>query len=70
MVLPLSARTLRRRLIFAVSAPAVLAVAHLLIAQSPAPAPGGLQDGFVHSSPDARPMMRWWWFGSAMVKRS
>jgi hypothetical protein len=66
MLLPLSARTLRRRLIFAVSAPAVLAVAHLLTAQSPAP--GSLQDGFAHPTPDARPMMRWWWFGPAVVK--
>jgi hypothetical protein len=30
--------------------------------------PQSLHDGFVHPAADARPIMRWWWFGPAVVK--
>ena len=68
MVLPLSACSLWRRLGFVLAAPALLAAATLLKAQTPAGAPQSLHDGFVTPAPDARPMMRWWWFGPAVTK--
>lgn len=51
---------------------AALAVSPLF-AQSPNPAPqspsiGELERGFLHPPDDARPMVRWWWFGPAVVK--
>src|ERR1700756_3798400 len=27
-----------------------------------------LHEGFLHPPDDARPMMRWWWFGPAVTK--
>lgn len=68
MVLPLTACSLRRRLGFAFVAPVLLAAVPLLKAQTPAGAPQSLHDGFVAPAPDARPMMRWWWFGPAVTK--
>jgi len=38
-------------------------------AQTPtAPAAADLHEGFLHPSDDAKPMMRWWWFGPSVVK--
>src|SRR5690348_4548357 len=37
----------------------------LLRAQAPA---GNLHQTFVNPPADARPMMRWWWFGPSTVK--
>ena len=41
-----------------------LAVAAAACSQSPDP----LRAGFLNPPPDARPLMRWWWFGPAVTK--
>jgi alpha-L-rhamnosidase len=43
-----------------------LATSAIACAQSPKPDP--LRQGFLKPPPDARPMMRWWWFGPAVTK--
>jgi len=48
---------------------AVLAVFALHApAQSPTDEPAVLHEGFVNPAANARPMMRWWWFGPAVTK--
>jgi len=46
----------------------LLALAPALIAQSSAPTVETLRKDFVSPPNDARPMVRWWWFGPAVVK--
>ncbi|HWE86465.1 MAG TPA: glycosyl hydrolase [Terracidiphilus sp.] len=36
--------------------------------QSPKPNLDPLRQGFLNPPPDARPMMRWWWFGPAITR--
>jgi hypothetical protein len=45
-----------------------LALAAAAGGQSPHPIPDPLRQGFLNPPPDARPMMRWWWFGPAVTK--
>ncbi len=49
-----------RRLLFAAFYAALLTAAHGMTQD--------LRQGFLNPPPDARPMMRWWWFGPAVVK--
>jgi len=46
----------------------LLALAPALAAQTPAPTVETLRKNFVNPPNDARPMVRWWWFGPAVVK--
>ena len=46
----------------------VLAFATTAGGQSPKPRPDSLRQGFLNPPPEARPMMRWWWFGPAVTK--
>jgi hypothetical protein len=47
----------------------LLAAGIAAIAQGPArSASTDLHAGFLHPADDARPLMRWWWFGPAVVK--
>src|ERR1017187_5087474 len=52
----------------AIAAVLPFAVAPALVAQAPASAVGTLRTGFVNPPNEARPMVRWWWFGPAVVK--
>ena len=45
-----------------------LAVSCIAFAQSPNSHPDPLRQGFLNPPPDARPIMRWWWFGPAVTK--
>ena len=45
-----------------------LTLAPALTAQAPAPTVKILRKNFVNPPNDARPMVRWWWFGPAVVK--
>jgi hypothetical protein len=45
-----------------------LALAPALLAQTQAPSVETLRKAFVNPPNDARPMVRWWWFGPAVVK--
>jgi hypothetical protein len=49
-----------RRLLFAAFCAVLLAPAHGMAQE--------LRQGFLNPPPDARPMMRWWWFGPAVVR--
>jgi hypothetical protein len=46
----------------------LLAAAPVLTAQAPAPTFETLRQNFVNPPNEARPMVRWWWFGAAVVK--
>ncbi|MGB8097799.1 MAG: glycosyl hydrolase, partial [Terracidiphilus sp.] len=46
----------------------LLAIALPACAQSSKPSPDSLRQGFLNPPPDARPMMRWWWFGPAVTR--
>jgi hypothetical protein len=46
----------------------LLVFATALTAQAPAPTAETLRKNFVNPPSDARPMVRWWWFGTAVVK--
>jgi hypothetical protein len=46
----------------------LLALAPAMVAQTPAPSVETLRKNFVNPPNDARPMVRWWWFGTAVVK--
>jgi alpha-L-rhamnosidase len=46
----------------------LLAAAPALTAQAPAPTVETLRQNFVNPPIEARPMVRWWWFGPAVVK--
>jgi len=46
----------------------LLALAPVLTAQAPAPTVETLHRNFVNPPNEARPMVRWWWFGPAVVK--
>ncbi len=63
-------RAKRDRLLFLATvlfaAAAILAPA--LIAQTPAPSLETLRKDFLNPPNEARPMVRWWWFGPAVVK--
>ncbi|HEX3728702.1 MAG TPA: glycosyl hydrolase, partial [Opitutaceae bacterium] len=50
------------------AAPLLLAAAPALAASPPAPTVDALRQNFVNPPIDARPMVRWWWFGPAVVK--
>jgi hypothetical protein len=52
----------------AIAAVLPFAVAPALVAQPPASSVGTLRTGFVNPPNEARPMVRWWWFGPAVVK--
>jgi hypothetical protein len=52
----------------AIAAVLPFAVAPALAAQAPASSVGTLRTGFVNPPNAARPMVRWWWFGLAVVK--
>ena len=58
------------RNIAACSLAATLLLAHApaLTAQAPAPTMEILRKNFVNPPNDAKPMVRWWWFGTAVVK--
>jgi hypothetical protein len=58
------------RNIAACSLAATLLLAHTpaLAAQAPASTVENLRKNFVNPPNDARPMVRWWWFGTAVVK--
>src|ERR1035441_2974923 len=45
----------------------LLALDPALTAQAPAPPVEPLRKSFVNPPNDARPMVRWWWFGTAVV---
>ncbi len=47
---------------------ALVAVAPALAAPTPAPTVATLRKNFVDPPNEARPMVRWWWFGPAVVK--
>jgi hypothetical protein len=47
------------------SLPPLLSLSAILAAQCVAQ---DLREGFLNPPPDARPMMRWWWFGPAVTK--
>jgi alpha-L-rhamnosidase len=46
----------------------LLALAPALAAQAPAPTVETLRQNFVNPPNEARPMVRWWWFGPTVVK--
>lgn len=46
----------------------LLLFARVLTAQMPIPTVETLHKNFVNPPNDARPMVRWWWFGAAVVK--
>ena len=52
----------------AIAAVLPFAVAPAMVAQTPASSVGTLRTGFVNPPNEARPMVRWWWFGPAVVK--
>src|SRR5271165_5543335 len=45
-----------------------LMLAPAMPAQTPAPSLDTLHKNFVNPPNEARPMVRWWWFGTAVVK--
>jgi hypothetical protein len=45
-----------------------LTLVPVLLAQTPAPSLETLHKGFLNPPNEARPMVRWWWFGTAVVK--
>jgi hypothetical protein len=51
-----------------VAAALLLALAPALAAQTPAPTVADLRQNFLNPPNEARPMVRWWWFGPAVVK--
>ena len=57
-------RTLRSFATVALS----LLLAPVLIAQTPSPSIETLRKDFANPPNEARPMVRWWWFGAAVVK--
>jgi hypothetical protein len=59
---------LRSVAVCSMTAAFLLAPAHLLPAQAPAPTVETLRKNFVNPPNEARPMVRWWWFGPAVVK--
>ena len=59
-LLPIAAVAIATVLSFAVALP--------LVAQAPASSIATLHNGFVNPPNEARPMVRWWWFGPAVVK--
>ena len=63
-----SRRSLRSTAAFCVAATLSLALAPALIAQTPAPSVETLRKDFLNPPNGARPMVRWWWFGPAVVK--
>src|ERR1017187_4258218 len=63
-----SRRSLRSTAAFWVAATLSLALAPALIAQTPAPSVQTLRKDFLNPPNGARPMVRWWWFGPAVVK--
>src|SRR5579862_4191277 len=67
------ARTLRRFACLSLAASLTFAVATEFFAQTPAPAAAApsietLRKNFQTPPNEARPMVRWWWFGAAVVK--
>lgn len=46
----------------------MLALAPTLVAQTPATSVETLRQNFLNPPNEARPMVRWWWFGPAVVK--
>ena len=60
--------TLRNFAAYSLAAALLLALTPALIAQAPAPTVATLRKNFVNPPNDARPMVRWWWFGTAVVK--
>jgi hypothetical protein len=61
----------RRRVVWAqIAIPTLLTCLFALqgLAQQPGPTIAQVQRSFVNPPDDARPMMRWWWFGPAVVK--
>ncbi len=59
---------LRNFAAFCPAAALLLALAPALGAQAPAPSVETLRQNFVTPPSEARPMVRWWWFGPAVVK--
>jgi hypothetical protein len=60
--------TLRNFAACSLAAALLLALAPALTAQAPTPTVEALRKNFVNPPKDARPMVRWWWFGPAVVK--
>ena len=60
---------LRHVAVFSAAAIALaVGLAPALIAQTPAPSLDTIRKNFVNPPNEARPMVRWWWFGAAVVK--
>src|SRR6266568_2871848 len=62
-------QTLRPRIVRSLITSAIaLAFVPALLAQPSAPSLDTLRKNFLNPPNDARPMVRWWWFGPAVVK--
>jgi len=61
-------RTARNFAAYILAAVLLLAFAPALTPQATAPTVATLRKNFVNPPNDARPMVRWWWFGTAVVK--
>src|ERR1017187_2150568 len=60
--------TLRNFAACSIAAVLLLALAPALTAQAPVTSVETLRKNFVNPPNEARPMVRWWWFGAAVVK--
>ena len=60
--------TLRNFATCSLAAALLLALVPALTAQTPATSVETLRKNFVNPPNEARPMVRWWWFGAAVVK--
>jgi hypothetical protein len=60
--------TLRNFAAYSLAATLLLVLTPALVAQALAPTVATLRKNFVNPPNDARPMVRWWWFGTAVVK--
>lgn len=60
--------TLRSLAACSLAAALLLALAPALMAQAPATTVQSLRKNFIDPPNNARPMVRWWWFGLAVVK--
>jgi hypothetical protein len=65
---PQTVTPLRNPAACSLAAAILLALAPALAAQPPAPTVETLRQNFVSPPNEARPMVRWWWFGPTVVK--
>ena len=60
--------TLRKFAAYSLAATLLLVLTPALTAQALAPTVDTLRKNFLNPPNNARPMVRWWWFGTAVVK--